>query len=136
MTLTVTDNEGCSNELVFTGQTASCNSSAVATSTGTILVAGNRGPVLLLGGGVRQRVRGRLNVFAQCPQEACRVNAGGVVAMTTLRRGGPVSATRRIGSAKVSLAAGAWGRLPAASPGAFGAPCCGRCAAAAGRTPS
>lgn len=111
VTLTVTDNEGCSTELVYTGQTASCNGSAVATSTGTILVTGNKGPVLLLGGGVRQRVRGRLNVFAQCPQEACRVNAGGVVAMTTLRRVGPVSATRRIGSAKVSLAAGAWGRL-------------------------
>ncbi len=31
VTLTVTDNEGCSTEFVFTGQTASCNGSAVAT---------------------------------------------------------------------------------------------------------
>lgn len=111
VTLTVTDNEGCSTEFVFTGQTASCNGSAVATATGTIVVADNKGPALNLAGGHRQRVRGWLNVFAQCPQEACRVKAGGVVAMTTLRRGGAVSGQRRIGSTKASLAAGAWVRL-------------------------
>ncbi len=37
--LTLTDNEGCSTALVFTGQTASCNGSAVASKTEVIKVA-------------------------------------------------------------------------------------------------
>jgi YVTN family beta-propeller protein len=37
--LTLTDNEGCSTSMVFTGQTASCNGSAVATTTRTVTVA-------------------------------------------------------------------------------------------------
>jgi YVTN family beta-propeller protein len=39
VTLNVTDNEGCSGALVFTGQTASCNSSAASTVTKTVKVA-------------------------------------------------------------------------------------------------
>jgi YVTN family beta-propeller protein len=39
VTLKVTDNEGCSGALVFTGQTASCNSSAASTVTKTVKVA-------------------------------------------------------------------------------------------------
>jgi YVTN family beta-propeller protein len=35
-TLTVTDNEGCSTRFVFTGQTASCNGSGVATASHTV----------------------------------------------------------------------------------------------------
>jgi YVTN family beta-propeller protein len=35
-TLTVTDNEGCSTRFVFTGQTASCNGSGVATVSHTV----------------------------------------------------------------------------------------------------
>ncbi len=116
VTLTVTDNEGCSTELIYTGQTASCNGSAVARATATIVVAENKGPVLSLAGRGRQRVRGRLNVFAQCPQEACEVNAGGVVVTTTLRRGRAVSGMRRIGSVGASLTAGAWGRLRVGVP--------------------
>lgn len=38
-TLTLTDNEGCSTALVFTGQTAYCNGSAAATTTGFVKVA-------------------------------------------------------------------------------------------------
>lgn len=38
-TLTVTDDEGCSDDFVFTGQTASCNGSAVAKAAHTITVA-------------------------------------------------------------------------------------------------
>jgi YVTN family beta-propeller protein len=38
-TLTVTDNEGCSTALIYTGQTASCNGSASAAKTMTIKVA-------------------------------------------------------------------------------------------------
>jgi YVTN family beta-propeller protein len=39
VTLTLTDNEGCSTSLVFTGQTAYCNGSAVATQTSVVRVA-------------------------------------------------------------------------------------------------
>jgi YVTN family beta-propeller protein len=39
VTLTVTDNEGCSTELVFTGQTAYCNGSSVARVTHPVTVS-------------------------------------------------------------------------------------------------
>lgn len=38
VTLTTTDNEGCSTELVFTGQTAYCNGSSVARTTHQVVV--------------------------------------------------------------------------------------------------
>ncbi len=38
-TLTLTDNEGCSTSLIFTGQTAYCNGSALASQTQTVKVA-------------------------------------------------------------------------------------------------
>ncbi len=38
-TLTLTDNEGCSTTIVYTGQTTSCNGSAVAEQTKTVKVA-------------------------------------------------------------------------------------------------
>jgi hypothetical protein len=37
--LTLTDNEGCSTAFLFTGQTASCNGSALASQTQTVTVA-------------------------------------------------------------------------------------------------
>jgi hypothetical protein len=37
--LTLTDNEGCSTSLIFTGQTAYCNGSALASQTQTLKVA-------------------------------------------------------------------------------------------------
>ncbi|HVC08256.1 MAG TPA: PKD domain-containing protein [Solirubrobacterales bacterium] len=110
-TLTLTDNEGCSTTLVYSGQTASCNGSAVARATATIVVAGGTGPVLELGGGRRQRIRGSVRVFAQCPQEACNVVAGGTVVMSTLRGRRAVTVRRRIGSATASLSAGQWDGL-------------------------
>ncbi len=39
VSLTVTDEEGCSTALVYTGQTAFCNGSALATATGSVTVA-------------------------------------------------------------------------------------------------
>ncbi len=41
VTLTETDNEGCSTEIIFTGQTAYCNGSSVARTTRTVTVAGS-----------------------------------------------------------------------------------------------
>lgn len=39
VTLTTTDNEGCSTELIFTGQTAYCNGSGVARTTHDVVVS-------------------------------------------------------------------------------------------------
>jgi YVTN family beta-propeller protein len=39
VTLTLTDNEGCSTSIIFTGQTAACNGSAVASQTQMLKVA-------------------------------------------------------------------------------------------------
>jgi len=111
VTLTVTDNEGCSNELVFTGQTASCNGTAAAVASATITVIDSNGPALRLAGARRQRLKGRVNVFAICPREACAVRANGSVSMATERRGRTVRSKRRLRPSRVSLAAGQWSRL-------------------------
>ena len=108
-TLTVTDNEGCSTELVFTGQTASCNGSSAAVASATIVVIDPNGPTLRVAGGRRQRLRGRLNVWAQCPREPCAVSARGT--LVTMKRSSDPGRGHRMGRATASLAAGAWGRL-------------------------
>ena len=41
VTLTVTDSAGCSTQVIYTGQTASCNGSSAATSSQTIAVPGS-----------------------------------------------------------------------------------------------
>jgi len=53
VTLRVTDDEGCSAQLLFTGQTATCNGSAVARATQLITVAAGAEPTR---GGVGYRV--------------------------------------------------------------------------------
>jgi YVTN family beta-propeller protein len=111
VTLTVTDNEGCSNELVFTGQTASCNGTPAAVASVTINVLDPNGPALRLAGARRQRLRGRVNVFAICPREPCAVRANGSISMTTERGGRIVRGKRRLRPSRVSLAAGQWSRL-------------------------
>jgi len=45
VTLTTTDNEGCSTQIVFPGQTAYCNGSSVATTTRTVTIAAAPAPV-------------------------------------------------------------------------------------------
>lgn len=59
VTLTVTDNEGCSTTIVFTGQTALCNGSALARTTRTVTVAPS-------GQGVKGKKKRR------CPKVASR----------------------------------------------------------------
>ncbi len=111
VTLVVTDDEGCSTEFVFTGQTASCNGSALATATSTVVVADGKGPVLRLAGGLRQRLRGRLPLFAICPREPCAVRARARIVTAFEQHGRVVRGGRRTGLARASLAAGVWGRL-------------------------
>ncbi len=123
-TLTVTDNEGCSTALIYTGQTASCNGSPLARASEAIVVAANAGPTLNLGGGRRQRFSGPVRVFAQCPAESCKVAATGVVVMTTLLGRRALTARRSLASAQTALSAGEWGelrlRVPAAVRRALG----------------
>jgi len=111
VTLAVTDDQGCSTELIFTGQTASCNGSTAATTTGQITVADTRGPILRLAGGRRQRLRGRVFVFALCPREPCAVRARGVVVTTIKTRHGKRRRRHRMGGAAATLPALAWTRL-------------------------
>ncbi len=72
VTLTLTDNEGCSTAFVFSGQTAYCNGSGVATTERTVTVGYPRLPL-------------------RCPRRArgvCRVRA---VAVSARRHGKVVS---------------------------------------------
>ncbi len=114
-TLTVTDDEGCSTDLIFTGQTASCNGSAVASVTATVVVADDRGPALNLAGGRRQRLGRRVSVFARCPREACGTRVAGTVALLTRRGRGSrrhvVRGNRRLRPVGARLAAGVWRRF-------------------------
>jgi YVTN family beta-propeller protein len=111
VTLVVDDDEGCSTAQIFTGQTAYCNGSAAAAVTKTITVADTRGPVLRLAGGRRQRLRGRINVFARCPREPCTVRARGVVVTKIEGRNGKRRRRHRMGRAIAAAPAGTWVRM-------------------------
>jgi 6-phosphogluconolactonase (cycloisomerase 2 family) len=75
-TVTLTDNEGCSTTFVFTGQTASCNGSAVATTQRSVAVAplADPRPTLRLFGAKRQTLDGTIELRVSC-DEPCRVTA-------------------------------------------------------------
>jgi hypothetical protein len=77
VTLSLTDDEGCSGSLVFTGQTAYCNASALASQTQTVKVAFP---------GVRLR----------CPRRMGSACAFRVQAVTKKRKGKAESATARV----------------------------------------
>jgi YVTN family beta-propeller protein len=79
VSLLVKDDEGCSTEFIFTGQTAHCNGSAAAALTTTINVLPAKGPRLRLRGARRQRLGGRVKVFAHCVGRPCSYRARGVV---------------------------------------------------------
>jgi YVTN family beta-propeller protein len=77
VTLAVSDDEGCSAQLVFTGQTASCNGSTAAVLSMPIVVGDPSGPILRLAGSKRQDLDGRVKVRARCPREPCTLRAHG-----------------------------------------------------------
>ena len=117
VTLKVTDDEGCSTEQVFTGQTVSCNGSQAAVMSIPIRVADFRGPVLHLRGAGSQRLGGRVSVLVRCPREPCGVQARGAVA-TAVEGGGRTlrSAYRLIGAEAARPSAG-WRKLVLRLPG-------------------
>ena len=75
-TLTVTDHEGCSNRLVFTGQTAYCNGSSVARTQVEVDVDP---PGLKLSGTKRQKADASIEVGVRC-DEPCALVAKGKLA--------------------------------------------------------
>ncbi|MGH2990635.1 MAG: beta-propeller fold lactonase family protein [Solirubrobacterales bacterium] len=80
-TLTVTDNEGCSTQRVFTGQTVSCNGSAVA---GLRMEVDLDPPGLKVKARKRQKIGKAIKAKATC-DEACEVVGNGKLAIK--RRG-------------------------------------------------
>jgi YVTN family beta-propeller protein len=117
VTLVVTDDEGCSTELVFTGQTAYCNGSAAAGLSTTLTVLNATGPKLRLRGARRQRLRGRVKVFAHCVGRPCAFRASGIL-VTSVERFGLVrrSRHRMARAASVAFSRG-WRRLSLRLPG-------------------
>ncbi len=116
VTLSVTDGEGCSTEQIYTGQTASCNGSPAAVLSSPIAVVKDRGPALRLRGGKRQRLRGRVNVFARCPREPCGVVARGTLVTVFERHGKKRRRRLRIGGIRMTRPSQGWRKLGAKLP--------------------
>lgn len=111
VTLTVTDDEGCSTAFVYTGQTASCTGSSAAVASSVITVDDTAGPVLQLAGAKRQGLAGRLKVRARCPFEPCGVRAHGVLVTSVESGGQTVSRTLRLGKAAALRPSRGWRTL-------------------------
>jgi YVTN family beta-propeller protein len=116
VTLKVTDENGCSTERVFTGQTVSCNGSPIATATQAIVVGNGRGPALRLAAGRRQRLKGRVDVWALCPREPCSVRARGFVVAKFERHGTMVSHRFWLRRWLTSLTPQGWGHMRLKEP--------------------
>lgn len=78
--LTVTDDEGCSGTLVFTGQTANCNGSRAASTTRSLEVDGS-GPTFVLRGRRKQPLDGSVELKVRQVSEQSTVTATGRLAV-------------------------------------------------------
>ena len=116
VTLKVTDNEGCSGETVYTGQTASCTGNPLSTVTVPIKVLNPTGPKLQVSGSEHQGMR-RVVVRARCPQVACSLRAGGIVVTSVVEGGRKVRHLRRLGADSVTAPSRGWRRLVLRVPG-------------------
>ncbi len=81
--VTVTDNEGCSTTVIFTGQTADCNGSAAARAETSVQVPPGA-VVLKLSGKRTQPLDAAIEVGARC-SVACTATASGRLIVTTPR---------------------------------------------------
>jgi YVTN family beta-propeller protein len=115
VTLKVTDNEGCSTETVYTGQTVSCAGNPGAVITVPIKVLDATGPLLKISGRDSQRLKRRVVVRARCPRVACALRASGVV--STSFDTGRVRQLRRLGRDSASAFTRSWRRLVLRVPG-------------------
>lgn len=111
VSLVVTDDEGCSTEFVYTGQTAYCTGSSAAALTTPITVLSATGPKLRLRGARRQRLGRRVKVYAHCVGRPCSYSARGVV-VTRVERFGVDRRTRhRLLRTSAPLFTSGWRRL-------------------------
>ncbi|HEY2055579.1 MAG TPA: beta-propeller fold lactonase family protein [Solirubrobacterales bacterium] len=127
VTLTETDNEGCSTTFVFTGQTAMCNGSSFAKVSHDVVVgaeakppvsADTKPPALRLSGKKKQKLGAAVSVGAVCG-EACTATASGQVVVAGGSRAHGGRSPKRAGARhsfkltpkSVQLAAGAAGTL-------------------------
>ena len=111
VTLTVTDDEGCSTAFVYTGQTASCVGSQQAVASSLITVGDTTGPILQLAGAKAQGLGGRVVVRARCPRELCGVSARGVLVTSFDRYGVSKHQSRRLGRASAASLSRGWRKL-------------------------
>ncbi|MBS1843465.1 MAG: beta-propeller fold lactonase family protein [Actinobacteria bacterium] len=121
VTVTETDDEGCSTAFIFTGQTAMCNGSPVAQASHDIVVPeakssasptpsaaspDKKPPTLKLSGKKKQTLGPTVSVGAAC-DEACTVTASGQVKT----KQGKAADSFKLAPKSAHLAAGATGTL-------------------------
>jgi hypothetical protein len=87
VTLTLTDNEGCSIALVYTGQTASCNGSRVATATETVKVAYPGVRVKCPGRAKKRSCKFKLKVIGGKPKKGRKTVVQSAVARVKVKAG-------------------------------------------------
>jgi len=77
VTLTVTDDEGCSTTVIFTGQTADCNGSSAARMTQTVPIsASDTAPNLKLSAKKKQKLKKTVTVKAKTADDTDAVAKG------------------------------------------------------------
>ena len=99
VTLTVTDDEGCSSQRIFTGQTASCNGGAQAVAQRSVVVARDRtAPALRLAGRRTQRLDRAIEVTVRCGEPCTARAAGrlGAIRLTAVSRRVPAGRARTL----------------------------------------
>ncbi len=127
VTLTVTDNEGCSTRFVFSGQTASCNAGPRATSSRHVSVSGATGPdntppdnmppVITFFGDRTQPPSRRIALELAC-DEACTASVRGRLSVTTRSHGDQARTKNfRLDAASGQLSAGERSTLTLVLPG-------------------
>jgi YVTN family beta-propeller protein len=107
VSLTLTDEQGCSTAFLFTGQTASCNGSAIASSAAAVRATDTIKPLFRLKGAHRQFLGPFVLLEARCPKEDCRVEVSGALdTALEAKRGPPRRAHLPTARARASIPAG------------------------------
>jgi len=115
--LVVRDNEGCSTEVIFSGQTVSCNGSPAAGIVIPITVFPTQGPALRLAGPKRQRLKRVVVIRARCLRVACSLRARGFALSIRERRSGKVRRKLRLRPTRAPALSRGWRKLRLRVPG-------------------
>lgn len=106
VTLTVTDAQGCSVSLAFTGQTASCNGSGIARASTQVKALDTIPPAFRFTAAHRQPLGPRVTLKARCPQEDCMVSIAATLDTVAKAKRGRGSTHLPAARAKVSIPSG------------------------------